>query len=1050
MVYPVVMGRLVTARVTVAAVCVAVWASPALGADAPDFNRQIRPILSDKCFACHGPDSAARKAKLRLDVREVAIERGAFVPGDAAASELVARIHDDDDFFRMPPPESTLTLSEEEKALLTAWIAAGAEYQPHWSLIPVADVAVPAVDGTGGWVRNGIDAFVLRRLSEEGFAPSPEEDPATLLRRVTLDLTGLPPTPVEIRAFLTDDAPDAYERVVDRLLASSAYGERMAMDWLDAARYADTFGYQNDVENDVWPWRDWVIRAFNDNLPYDDFITWQLAGDLVEHPTQEQRLATAFNRLHRQTNEGGSVNEEFRIEYVLDRTETASLAFLGLTVQCARCHDHKFDPISQRDYYAMSAFFDDIDESGLYSHFTHTAPTPTMLLYGEGQQRKHERLRRRIARAEVFAARADQDAMARAAAWIASGAPDITAAEPVLHWPLDTVDGEKTPNTANPGKPGRVDLEPKPIAGAIGGALVFSGENSVTSRAVPVFERVDPFSLALWVNAPAHVTHTVLLHRCKAESDAASRGYELLLEDGRPTFSLVHFWPGNAVRVMTKEPLPTGEWVHLTATYDGSSRASGVHLYINGVEASLEIVRDHLDRTITYEGDEPPLTLAQRFRDAGFKDGAVDDVRVYDVALTALEAAALAHRRTVAEERDAHVAAGDNTLLAAHYAARATAIDHARGLHEARLEESGFVQSIPPIMVMEEMATPRQAYVLERGQYDQHGEPVAPSTPESVLPFGGDLPRNRLGLAQWLVDPRNPLTARVAVNRYWQLFFGRGIVESQEDFGSQGTPPTHPDLLDYLAHGFMQDWDVKALVRRIVLSATYRQSSAASPALRERDPHNTLLARGPRYRLPAELIRDNALAASGLLVEQRGGPSVKPYQPSGLWRDAGSTDYAASTGADLYRRSMYTFVKRTVPHPAMLTFDATNREVCVVRRERTETPLQSLVLLNDPEFVEAARVLAAHAIDDAPDTSGAIERMFVALTSREPLPREAEILRAAFDEQYALFAADTEAAAAYVATGESPASEDIAPETLAAATAVAQLIMNFDEFQVKR
>jgi hypothetical protein len=1036
------MGRLVTARVTVVAVVFVFVARFSLAADAPDFNRDIRPILSDKCFACHGPDEAARKAKLRLDVRDVAVAKGAIVPGDANASELVARIHDDDEFFRMPPPEFNVSLSEAEKALLTAWIAAGAEYQPHWSLIPVAAAPVPGVEGY--WARNDIDAFVFERLTREGLTPSPEASKETLLRRVTLDLTGLLPTTEEIAAFLADDAPDAYERVVERLMAAPAYGERMAMDWLDVARYADTFGYQSDVENEVWPWRDWVIGAFNDNLPYDDFITWQLAGDLLENPSQEQRLATTFNRLHRQTNEGGSVNEEFRIEYVADRAETASIAFLGLTMQCARCHDHKYDPIAQRDYYAFTAFFDDIDESGLYSHFTKTAPTPNMPLYRDGEARKHERLRRHIAWREAKLAAVEEEARVRAAAWIAAGARDIAAAAPVLHWTLDAVEESKTADAAS-GKPAEVTLAPEPVEGVVGGALRFSGESAVSSGVLPVFERTDPFSIALWVKAPERVPHTVLLHRCKAESDAASRGYELMLEGGRPTFSLIHFWPGDAIRVTARESIPMGEWVHIAATYDGSSSAAGARMYVNGEEAALEVIRDGLTRTITYEGDEPPLTLAQRFRDVGFKDGCIDDVQVFDTLLTKIEVAALAQVRGIGEEHD-------TAALAEHFAARMddTAAVARAHLHAARKRESEFIQSIPHIMIMEDLPAPRQAYVLQRGQYDQHGDPVEPGTPASVLPFPEDFPRNRLGLAQWLTSPRNPLTARVAVNRYWKLFMGRGLVETQEDFGSQGARPTHPELLDHLAHTFTQDWDVKALVRKIVTSATYRQASAATPELRERDPFNTLLARGPRHRLPAEIIRDNALAASGLLVQKSGGPSVKPYHPEGLWKDAGSVDYVADSGEGLYRRSMYTFAKRTVPPPSMTTFDAPNREVCVVNRERTQTPLQSLVLLNDPQFVEAARVLAANILSTQQNTEAALAKIFGALISRAPVSRERELLRAAYDEQRAFFAADTEGAAAYVATGDAPVPEGIPIEHIAAATAVAQLIMNFDEFQVKR
>ncbi|MCC6144738.1 MAG: DUF1549 domain-containing protein, partial [Candidatus Hydrogenedentes bacterium] len=532
------------------------------------FNRDIRPILSDTCFACHGPDSATRKAGLRLDQRDVALEHKAIVPGDLTASELVERITSVDPDHRMPPPESNLSLTADEIARLQQWITEGAEYQPHWSLVPPPDmVPVPAVDAP-----TAIDAFVRARLQQEELAPSPEASKETLIRRLSFDLIGLPPTLEEIDAFLADDAPDAYEKLVDRLLASPAYGERMARDWLDVSRYADTFGYQNDIENEVWPWRDWVIRAFNDNLSYDDFIRWQLAGDLLDQPTQDQRLATAFNRLHRQTNEGGSVDEEFRVAYVGDRVETFANAFLGLTMQCARCHDHKFDPISQKDYFALSSFFDDIDESGLYSHFTKTAPSPSMLLYREGEQATHEELKAFITGAETEAEAARAKAADHIDAWLKDDRREVKEFEPVLHWPLESIAEGKTTDLADPKRPGAVSLNPATTDGRVGEAFLFDGENSVESDAGD-FERTDPFTIALWVKAPEHVPHTVVLHRTKAASDAASRGYELLLEEGKPTFSLVHFWPGNAIRVQAKEPIPVDTWTHIAIRYDGSSKA---------------------------------------------------------------------------------------------------------------------------------------------------------------------------------------------------------------------------------------------------------------------------------------------------------------------------------------------------------------------------------------------------------------------------------------------------------------------------------------------
>jgi hypothetical protein len=1016
------------------------------------FNRDIRPILSDTCFACHGPDSATRKAGLRLDKRDVAIDHGAIAPGDATASELIKRITAGDPADRMPPPESNLSLSADEIARLQQWISEGAEYQPHWSLVPPPEaVTVPAVDAP-----TAIDAFVRARLQQEELAPSPQADKETLIRRLSFDLIGLPPTVEEIDAFLADDSPNAYEHLVDRLLASPAYGERMARDWLDVARYADTFGYQNDIENDVWPWRDWVIRAFNDNLPYDDFIRWQLAGDLLEQPTQDQRLATAFNRLHRQTNEGGSVEEEFRLAYVADRVETFSNAFLGLTMQCARCHDHKFDPISQKDYFALSAFFDDIDESGIYSHFTKTAPSPSMLLYREGEEATHNELKAFITSAEAEAETARAEAAERVDAWLQNDRREVKEFDPILHWPLETIAEGKTTDLADPKRPGSVSLNPTTTDGRVGEAFLFDGENSVESDAAD-FERTDPFSIALWLKATEHVPTTVVLHRTKAASDAASRGYDLLLEDGKPTFSLTHFWPGNAIRIQTKEPLPLDTWTHIAVRYDGSSKAAGLTLYLNGAPADTAIIRDNLFKTIRYESDKPKLTIAARFRDVGFKDGAIDELYVFDRQLSTLEIEALAQLRTINAHFEQLAIREDDAakdLLEEHYTLN---IDLGYRLarakrSEAWRQESDFVEGLQNIMVMRDMAAPRQAYILERGEYNLRGEPVDPGTPENVLPFSANLPHNRLGLAEWLLDPRHPLTARVAVNRYWQLFFGRGLVETQEGFGSQGSAPTHPDLLDYLARWFIDnDWDVKALCKELVLSATYRQQSAPTPELLARDPQNALLARGPRHRLSAEQIRDEALAASGLLVGKIGGPSVKPYQPEGIWKDASQVDYTPDTGDGLYRRSVYTFIKRTVPPPSMLTFDATSREVCVVRRERTITPLQALVLLNDPQYVEAARVLAAKTVAAHPEEADKrIDALFRSLTSRLPSAEEREFLRQAYAEQRSHFAQHTEGASQYVQVGDSPAAEGIDPAELAATTALTQAIMNLDEFQVKR
>lgn len=1012
-----------------------------------DFTRQIRPLLSDRCFRCHGPDASRRKAKLRLDVREGAfkkLEAGWAVvkPGDPAKSELVRRITTDDTEAMMPPPDSKLSLSDDEKALLTRWVAEGADYRPHWSLAPVAPATPPGRAGTTV-PSNPIDAFVRQRLEQEGVSPSPQASPEALVRRLAFDLTGLPPSVEDVDAFAADPSETAYQRLVDRYLASPAYGERMAVDWLDLARYADTYGYQADVERDMSPYRDWVISAFNRNLPYDQFLTWQLAGDLLPHATREQRIATAFNRLHRQTNEGGSIEEEFRTEYVVDRVNTFGTSMLGLTIECARCHDHRFDPITQRDYYSLFAFFNNIDESGLYSHFTNATPSPSLLLWKPPQEQEHQRLV-----AEMRAREVDMQRMRRSARGAFDAEPKaaaVTLPEPIVHLAFDAVDGEKTADSATGAS---ADLKDAPHLEA--NALRFSGDNSVVDPAAPILSRTDSFSLVLRLRRTEAQDRAVVVHQSRAWTDAGSRGFELTLDRGRVFFGLIHFWPGNAVAVRSRHSLPLGVWSTVAITYDGSSRASGIRVYVNGVAIETEIVRDHLYKDITYDraaGDnvdeQPRLTIGARFRDSGFKNGLVDDLQIFDVDLTAVEVAALAGTR-------ARAGAAFDHFLARRYqpfiAARAE-------LKKRRVEENALIARVPEIMVMEEMRTPRPAHRLERGAYDAPREAVRPDTPASLPPFPSHQPRNRLGLARWLTDPKNPLASRVVVNRIWRMHFGQGIVATQEDFGSQGRLPTHPELLDYLAARLMADgWDVKALHRLIVTSETYRQSSATTPALVARDPDNQLLARGPKRRLAAEFIRDGALAASGLLNAIIGGPSVKPYQPAGLWEQSGTgKTYKQDSGADLYRRSLYTFWRRTSPPPSMVTFGAMSREVCTAKRDVTTTPLQSLVLLNDPQFVEAARVLAEHAWQRFPSDGRARNRLaFRTLVGRSPDAVEAAILERLFREEHAEFRRDPDAAAKLLAVGESQRDSALPPAELAAMTTVVSAIMNFDEFVVLR
>jgi hypothetical protein len=1026
------------------------------------FNHQIRPLLSDRCFRCHGPDAGARKAKLRLDIPEGAhraLDDGWFVvkPGDPSKSVLVERIMHDDPDEMMPPPESHLALSADERQLLVRWIEQGAEYEPHWAFAPVPAAAALVPDTAAG---HPIDTLVQARLAREGLAAQPEAERDVLLRRLAFNLTGLPPTTAELDAFLADTRPGAYERAVDRYLASPAYGERMAMDWLDLARYADTYGYQADVERDMSPWRDWVIRAFAQNLPYDQFLTWQLAGDRLPGATDEQRLATAFNRLHRQTNEGGSIEEEFRQEYVSDRVHTFGTAMLGLTLECARCHDHKFDPITQRDYYALGAFFNSIDESGLYSHFTNATPTPALPLWPAGLREQHGAVQARIARLESRLADAARQARAGFAAWRRPARVAVPA--PVAH-----LDFAAAPEPARPGDkdrsprladrvaltPARLHDDPQPVteearlAGA-SGVFQFSGDNAVVHRGAPLFRRTDPFSIAVRLRPTERQDRAVVLHQSRSWTDAGSRGYEVVLDQGRPTFALTHFWPGNAVAVRATTPLPLDRWSTLVLTYDGSSRAAGLRLYLDGSPLATETLRDGLSRDIDYRktwadnSAQPPLTIGARFRDSGFRNGLLDDLQLFDVALTAAEV-----RGSLDD--------GPDDAAFAHYVARVLPGQRlAQGeLQRLRRQENALIARVPEIMVMEELPSPRPAHLLARGAYDAPQALVPRDTPQGLLPFPAGAPRDRLGLARWLTDRRHPLTARVVVNRIWRMHFGRGLVATPEDFGSQGRLPTHPELLDWLAAAFMESgWDVKALHRLILTSATFRQTSQAPAALAARDPDNALLARGPAQRLIAEQIRDSALAASGLLTRRIGGRSVKPYQPAGLWEQAGTgKTYTPDTGDNLYRRSLYTFWRRTLPPPSMLTFDAVSREVCTARREVTTTPLQALVLLNDPQFVEAARVLAERLLIRHPGDAAARHRAaFRQLTGRPPDDREAALLAQLFAEQRAIFARTPADAEAFISTGASPGNRALPRRDVAATTAVVSAIMNLDEFVVLR
>ncbi len=764
--------------------------------DKVEFNRDVRPILAENCFSCHGPDKSQRQADLRLDLRGEALAAKAIVPGNVQSSELIIRILSDDADVQMPPPDSRAKLARQQREILRKWIEQGAEYEQHWAFVLLAPEEIPIVEHAD-WPLNNLDRFILMRLEREGLVPSPEATKETLIRRVTLDLTGLPPTLTELDAFIADDSPNAFEQVVDRLLKSPHYGERMAIDWLDAARYADSNGYQVDRDRELWPWRDWVIRAFNNNMPFDQFTIEQLAGDLLPEATLDQRIATGFHRNHMLNEEGGIIAAEFLAEYTADRVETTAAVWLGQTFTCARCHDHKFDPFTQRDFYAMKAFFHNVPERGVG-------------IYGK-----------------------------------------------------------------------------------------------------PIRQNAPPF----------------------------------------------------------------------------------VKLLVPEVEAKIAELNSKL-KTVSDQIAE--LSRTQQPEEVRLKEAKAETTSL-------------------------------KKLIAA-----------------AELE-------IPTSLVMEELKEPRATFILMRGAYDKPGEQVAADTPEVLPTMDASLPRNRLGLAKWLVSPQNPLTARVTVNRFWQQLFGSGLVKTSEDFGSQGALPSHPELLDWLAQEFIRSsWDVKHLMKLMVTSATYRQQSESTPTLLAGDPENRLLARGPRFRLPAELIRDQALAASGLLVAQLGGPSVKPYHPPGLYEQVtagkGYNVYVPGKGDDLRRRSLYTYWKRSVPHPAMLMFDVPFRETCTLRRLRSNTPLQALNLMNDPTYVEAARFLAERMMREGGDTvDSRITHGFRLLLARQPQPRELAVLRAAAERSKRDFQADSEAAKALLAVGEAGFDSNLNVADLAAFTTVCNTLLNLDE-----
>lgn len=989
-----------------------------------EYNRDVRPILAENCFACHGPDSASRKADLRLDRREAALEAGAIVPGAPDDSELIARVESDDAMEVMPPPQTHKTLTAEQKATLRRWIESGAEYQPHWAYIAPVRPTPPAVRDEG-WVRNPIDRFVLARLEAEGLTPAPEADRRTLARRAALDATGLPPEPSDVEAFVNDARPDAYERYVDRLLETPAWGEARARAWLDAARYADTHGYHFDNFREMWTYRDWVIGAFNANLPFDQFVTEQLAGDLLPGRTIEQQIASGFNRCNMTTNEGGTIPEENLVGYTRDRTETFGFVFLGLTANCAVCHDHKYDPLTQKDFYALSAFFNNTTQDALDGNIK---DTPPVIVVPTAEDRpRWEALGPELAQAREKVEARKRDARAEFDGWLAAQSAESMAA-----------------------LVGPDALRFRARVGALAddaAAVVPEVEADAAD-----FEKDQAWTASAWIKLGKRDQSAAIVARM--DDQAGYRGWDLWIEGGRVGTHLVSKWPEDALKVVAGPPIAENVWTHVLVRYDGSGKAKGVSIYYDGKKQPNVVKEDRLSGS-TRTGT--PLRVGQRSGSSRLESAALHDVRVYGRALDDGEVARLAGLgravelvRLPAEQRPA-------AMADAVYGWWLDVMDEpSKALRQAvavlEREEAGIRRRGTIAHVAQEKDAPAMAYVLYRGEYDKRRDEVSAETPPFLPPFPADAPRNRLGLARWLLAPEHPLTARVAVNRFWQEVFGQGLVRTAGDLGTSGELPSHPELLDWLAVEFREGgWNVKDLFRLMLTSSTYRQSAAATPEKVEKDPTNRLLSRGPRFRMDAEVVRDAALAASGLLVRKVGGPSVKPYQPEGVWEavampESNTKKYERDSGDRLYRRSLYTFWKRAAPPALMDTFNAPSRETCTVRRERTNTPLQALATLNDVTFVEAARALAEKVLKEGEGCDDCRADLLAERVLARPFKdAERPIVQASLESLAAYYREHPDEAARLIAVGESKADPALDARELAAWTMLANQVMNLDE-----
>jgi len=1024
-------------------------------ADGPiGFNERIRPILSENCFSCHGPDSGSRKGGLRLDTRDGALAKGAIVPGDPAKSEAAIRILSEDPDEQMPPLDSHKILKPEDKALILEWIKLGAVWEEHWAFIPPARPEVPKVDDPAKWARNPVDHFILDKLRALGLEPSEEASALTLARRAALDVTGLPPEPALLDRFLADRSPQAYERYLDELFKSEHAGEHRARYWLDAARYGDTHGMHLDNYREIWPYRDWVIRAFNRNLSFDRFVVDQLAGDLLPNASQDQVIATGFNRCNVTTSEGGSIQDEVNVRYMVDRVETTSTVFLGLTTGCSVCHDHKYDPITQKEFYQLGAFFNNTTQPAMDGNQKDSPPVVVLPRPEDEAEWRQLREDRGRLREELKALAVDSERVRDW--WIHQ---DETPLHPVLEdglavWlPLNEragravtaqVYGERRdvalPETAewDPERPGIRFQEKAPI------------ELEAPGLAKPS----TPMSVSFWVRTPDNVVSSVLFNQLAKNEQGKEVGWKISLSvQGALTFE-IRDAAGKKISGLLPgdEALAPRTWQHVCVRYSGGQSNSSITILVNGVARNM---RNASEQYLEAEGGATgPLKVGDVLA-----SGALSGLRIYERWLADEEVKLLA-----AEEQFRTLWRGphewdrlnpDQRALLTQYHRLAVDLDGqrlTRQLADTQLRRDYIYARSETTLVTQEMPGQPRAFVLERGEYDQRREEVAPGVPAALPPMAADSPRNRLGLAEWLVDARHPLTARVTVNRLWQSVFGAGLVKTSEDFGVMGERPTHPALLDWLSVEFMQSgWDMNHVLRLMLTSATYRQSMVNKPEHLRIDPENRYLARAPRVRLDAEVIRDQALSVSGLLKPQVGGPSVKPYQPGDLWKavafvGSNTSDFKQDTGEALYRRSLYTFWKRTSPPPSMAAFDAPSREQCTVRRERTNTPMQALVLMNDPQFVEAARRLAERTVQSAPNDRSRAEWAFRTVLVRPATESDLADLVTAAEEFREHFAQHPDDAKALVATGDSAPDGSLDVTEVATWTMVANTLMNRDDF----